>query len=364
MVTHFVATNRKGFDICKSNESQLEVEHAFIFGSLDFDPDGDCARDVFSPFPSGDSDYSTCLTAPITSLKGYARFFRELYELVLGSDKEILFFMHGYRHSVRRMQETIRKLHRIYVRDERSNIGHIVMFSWPSTANTGEYEEDLGRAKETGKCAFSRLLCEMRDFVRQAFPSSAASSEFVSKINLAVASMGNMVIQTAAGELDNFDTQLFHEVIHTCPDVNVTQFEDGKGLKLFSQLAGRVHVHFNYEDVVLDLSTYIVNDFERRLGKDGPTLATPEDPKITYVNVSIAVAVAAMHPSIILNPGDEQENPIVHCYFLKVKAVADDAKRVFAHQQRIFGRSTKIMDDERNVDQSRKLVFSRLMPDY
>lgn len=364
MVTHFIATNRKGFDLTQSNESQLGVENRFSFGVLQFDPEGDCAKDVFCPFPAGESSYATCLADPVESLKGYSRFFRELYELVSNSDKEVLFFMHGYRHSVRRMQETIRKLHRIYVRDERSNIGHIVMFSWPSTANTGEYEDDLGRAKETGKCALHHFLCEMRSFIKEAFPSTVQSSKFVSKVNLVAASMGNMVLQSAAGVLKHFDTQLFHEVIHTCPDVNVTQFEDGKELKLFSQLAGRVHVHFNYEDIVLDLSTYIVNDFERRLGKDGPTLATPVDTKITYVNVSLAVAVAALHPSIILNPGDEQENPIVHCYFLKVKAVADDAKRIFAHQQRIFGRSTKIMNDEENVDQDRKLVFSKLIPDY
>lgn len=341
----------------------LGVEDKFLFGTLDFCVDGPCAADRFNSFDEGNSDYSTCLAADPKSLKGHARLFSELYHAMDKSEKETLIFIHGYRHSVTRMQETLRRLERVYIDDARCNIGHLLMVSWPSTADTGEYEEDRKRAIATGCGAFKTFLQELRLFLRGAFKTDAERKQYVDRLNLAVASMGNRLLQ-ATGECFDYDgTRLFNEVIHTSPDVDTHQFKIDRPLKRFSKLARKTHVHFNYGDIVLELSSEIVNDLERRLGHDGPAFGTPSDPDITYINVSLAVAYAALNPDIVLHPRDEAEFPIVHCYFHKVKTVAEDVKRIFLHEERFILRKE---DQDNRIDTLRRegLALCKLIPEF
>lgn len=341
----------------------LAVDDHFRFGWLHFDAGADISKDSYEAFELGNSDYKNCLAADPKTLKGYARFFAELYHQMNESKKETLIFIHGYRHAVSRMQETLRRLQRIYIDDPKCPVEHLVMFSWPSTADTGEYEKDRERAIATGSCAFKTFLRELRRFVKEAFKKTEEGAAFVSKLNLAVASMGNRLLQ-ATGECFDFDgTKLFNEIIHTAPDVDTHQFKNDRPLKRISRLARKVSVHFNYEDIVLELSSEIVNDFERRLGRDGPALGTPRDPNITYINVSLAVAFALINPDIIMHPGDERDFPIVHCYFHKVKTVADDVKRILTHEDKFYLRNDQ---DEVSTEPQRgdSLPISKLVPEF
>lgn len=363
MPKHLIATNRTKFDLKANNKDMLGVDDSFKFGWIEFDPAKGIETDSFAPIDPGDSDYSTCLAADLESLKGYARFFCELYHQTKGTEKEVLVFIHGYRHAVCRMQETMRRLQKVYIDDPKCKIEHLVMISWPSTAETGDYEQDRERAIATGSGAFRTFLRELRFFLKQAFKNSSDAETFAGKLNLAVASMGNRLLQATGESLDFDGTQLFNEVIHTASDVDTHQFKPGRPLKRFSQLARRVHVHFNYGDLVLELSSEVVNDFERRLGHDGPALGTPRDPKINYINVSLAVSFAAMNPDIIAHPGDEREFPIVHCYFHKVKTVSDDAKKIFAHQDKFILRND---ESERGSGSERgdNLALYKLIPEF
>jgi len=363
VVKHLLATNRKDFKLAADNEELLGVDDEFQFGWLEFEVGKAPATDTFCNFPVGNSDYRTCIGAKLESLSGYARLFCELYHQMVESKREALIFVHGYRHSVQRMQESIRRLEQTYIADTSGcNIGHIVMICWPSTAETRLYDEDRVRAIQTGCGAFKKLLQELRLFVNQAFKSRGEADWFVSKLNIVAASMGNRLLQATADCFDFDDTRLFNELIHTAPDVDTHQFKNDKPLKRFSQLARKVHVHFNYNDLVLELSSEVVNDFERRLGHDGPALGTNRDPHISYINVTLAVAASALDPDIILNPGDEKEFPIVHCYFTKVRTVVEDTKRIFSHKDRFVWRNDQ-NDSESNIER-KELSLTKLVPEF
>jgi len=338
MAVQLIATNRTVFDPRLPNKDQLGVAATLRFGRFDFDPEDDGETDVFTPFPEGNSSYSDCLKLSKESINGYARFFRELYDLTQASGKEILLFIHGYRHPVDRLQRTIRRLQKFYVNDKKCNIDHIVMLSWPSTEETGEYTEDRQRAKETGKVAFREFLEEWRNFLQQAFDTKEDAVSFAAKFNVAAASMGNRLLQETADYFSHDGEPLVNELIHTAADVGISQFQLDKPLRRLSKIARRVHVYFNHGDLVLDLSTIFENHLEMRLGKHGPAWGTPDDSDIIYVDVTAAVALAAADPSVILNPGDEADFPVIHTYFIKAKQVVADVKRVLSHNEEFPGR--------------------------
>jgi hypothetical protein len=339
MPTHLIATNRDGFDLCKANSAQLGVLAEFNFGELTFVTDGPIEKDTYKAFPVGNSPYSGSLeVADETQLLGYARFFRRMVELTKESGREILCFVHGYRHPVERLQETIRRIQKAYIDDPQCNIGHVVMISWPSTDQTDEYRHDRTRAIQTGKGAFLRFLEEWRKFLLDAFTNIEDREQFAGKFNLVAASMGNKLLESSAEGFHFRDLKLFHEVIHTAPDVGRSQFEKRKPLYELAKLARRVHIYHNRGDLVLDISTYVVNELEPRLGKNGPTVFTPGEDNTYFIDVTIPVGIALLGPNTVIDPGDELEFPTVHTYFVKVKRVVADAKHIFAHENWIPGR--------------------------
>lgn len=339
MVTQLIATNRKGFSLDLDNDKQLEVAAELAFGKIDFDPcDPLGDTDRYSPFRTGETaDYHGCLTADKDSLVGYAQFFRELHELTKASDKEILFFVHGYRHPVSRLKRTIRRLQKAYVDEPGGNISHIVMMSWPSTEDTGEYDEDRDRAIATGEGAFLKFLIQWRKFLCEAFPEGEGE-KFAKKFNLVAASMGNRLLQHTGNLVDTDGFKIVNELILTGADVGYKQFYKDMGLSKLAQLACRVHVYFNNADAILLLSTLVENELEDRLGRIGAPLDTHFDPLVHHVDVTLPVVFAFGNPDVILDPKDELDFPVLHTYFVKSQRIVKDAREILAHVKDIPGR--------------------------
>lgn len=339
MPTHLIATNRAGFNLQGENKDQLNLLPEFVFGEITFDPsDEDGKNDSFCDYGANNSSYVGCLNVNEKSLGSYARFFRKLYELTKSeSGEEVLIFLHGYRHPIDRLKITVRRLQSAYVDDPNCNIQHLVMISWPSTAETDEYSEDRERAKGTGQGALFSFLKEWKKFLKEAM-TPQQRKVLVSRVNLIAASMGNKVLEETSKCFAKFNCKLFHEVIHTAPDVGRAQFNKDKPLANFSNFAERVHVYYNPGDLILMLSSLFENKLEDRLGLNGPRFWHVLPDNTTFVNVRWPVAMCLMNPTLILPPMEELQFPISHTYFVKVKRVVGDAKSILKHEKNIKGR--------------------------
>lgn len=272
--------------------------------------------------------YRTCLSAPRRELGGYARLFRELYEETAESSKEVLFFIHGYKHSFEQLKKTVEVIDRNYVSKPGSNIGHIVAFSWATSLKAQDYDLDLASADTAGKdlCAF---LLELKSFLEQAFESEEEARAFANKLNLVTISMGSRVLEKAVecffSQSDHQPFHAFNEVILAAPDLDFTVF-DGEMMPRIAELARRTHCHFNKVDMILYVSQW--KNRKQRLGRSGPP-RNDIHPSIIFVDTTKVVPFASFEYEFSF----EMNYPVTHNYFLRHKNVIDDANYIFRHEE-------------------------------
>ncbi|MCW5821189.1 MAG: alpha/beta hydrolase [Cyanobacteria bacterium TGS_CYA1] len=272
--------------------------------------------------------YDTCLTAHKRELGGYARLFRELYDEMVESGKEILFFIHGYKHSFDQLKKTVGVLERNYVSKPGSNIGHIVAFSWATSPKTQDYDLDLEAANTAGKdfCAF---LLELKAFLEQAFDNEEDARAFADKLNLVTISMGCRVLEKAVecffSQSDHEPFQAFNEVILAAPDLDFTVF-DGEMMPRIAELARRTHCHFNTVDFILYVSQW--KNRKLRLGRSGPPRKDIH-PSIIFVDTTKVVPFASFEFELSF----EMNYPVTHNYFLRQQTVIEDANYIFRHEE-------------------------------
>lgn len=319
--THFLMTDR---DI---KDGHLSIE-GNAFGPMRFG---------VMPAPGGitalwgqdfNCTYKTCLSAPRRELGGYARLFRELYEETIESGKEVLFFIHGYKHSFEQLKKTVEVLERNYVAKHGSNIGHIVAFSWATSLKAQDYDLDLASADTAGKdlCAF---LIELKSFLKQAFENEEDARAFANKLNLVTISMGSRVLEKAVecffSQSDHEPFQAFNEVILAAPDLDFTVF-DGEMMPRIAELARRTHCHFNTVDIILYVSQW--KNRKQRLGRSGPPRKDIH-PSIIFVDTTKVVPFASFEYELSF----EMNYPVTHNYFLRQQTVVTDANFIFRHEE-------------------------------
>jgi hypothetical protein len=92
---HFLLTNRLAEDgVIVDKDRQFSKKDELNFGEIEFSDKGNITE--LYPVEGASVDYRDCLIRAKEELKGSARLFRELYEAVESSDKEILLVIHGY----------------------------------------------------------------------------------------------------------------------------------------------------------------------------------------------------------------------------------------------------------------------------
>ncbi len=319
--THFLMTDRAIKDGHLSNEGSA-------FGPMRFGvmpAPGDITALWGQDF---NCSYKTCLSAPRRELGGYARLFRELYEETSQSGKEVLFFIHGYKHTYDQLKKTVEVLDRQYVSKPDSNIGHIVAFSWATSAKTIHYDFDFLAADTAGKdlCAF---LLELKDFLQEAFESEEDAQAFANKLNLVTISMGSRVLEKTVecffSQEEPLPFQAFNEVILAAPDLDFTVF-DGEMMPRIAELARRTHCHFNNVDAILFISQ--LKNRKKRLGQSGPTRKDIH-PSIIFVDTTKVVPFAAFEFELSF----ELNYPVTHNYFLRQQTVVADANFIFRHEE-------------------------------
>lgn len=242
---------------------------------------------ILFPEPQADADLDyakatsdTEMSAKSTELKGSTRFFTDLYKAftsepaikMAGLEKsDTLFFIHGFNTDLKSLRETIDNLHKKYVENPDSPVGHIIVFTWPgrSPVLPLHYHDDKKDAIRSGE-ALARGILKVTEFLRKTLVQER-NPACNKKIHLMAHSMGNRVLKHTILELERLQAgipELFEEILIMAADVEYDIFEPQEAFYKLIDFGRRVHIYYHNKDHVLSISKYTKN-FNNRLGKYG-----------------------------------------------------------------------------------------------
>ncbi|MCU0437124.1 MAG: alpha/beta hydrolase [Raineya sp.] len=303
------------------------------FGSYDI------STKEFNVFPEpqtdADLDYAKAtsnieINSQNIELKGSTRFFTDLYKAftantVINSsgieESDTLFFIHGFNTNLKKLQDTIDNLHKKYVENPNSPIGHLLIFTWPgrSPAVPYHYHDDKKDAIRSGE-ALARGIIKALKFLRKTLVQER-NPACNKKIHLMAHSMGNRVLEHTMKELIKENVgipELFDQILLMAPDVEYNIFEPQEAFYQLIDFGRRVHIYYHDKDHVLSISKYTKN-FSNRLGKYGRRYVNSSLTDVFDVNVS--------------ETRDDQgvgliTNHMNHWYYYSSQMVVDDVIRV------------------------------------
>lgn len=212
--------------------------------------------------------------------------FNEIQDRMYKDIDTILFF-HGFYHTFKDSLIGAAELKHLYEKESGSEYSMIV-FSWPSEGRLFfTYNKDQQDARISSKvmgpgiyqlAQFLTELCWLKfgqktnsDIVKN---KNTQEKRFgCGRLHIMAHSMGNYVLRYVLQELLKITAaripQLFNEILLIAADEDRDTFEYGHKLKFLPELAQRVSLYFNQEDVLLKISDWFMNDMDR-LGLEGP----------------------------------------------------------------------------------------------
>jgi hypothetical protein len=223
--------------------------------------------------------------------KGTRQAFLQIYQQMIDSPRgqgDVLFFIHGYQTGWLDAVRHLQKLHNLYVSNDESTIGQIVLFSWPSRDHLLHYKTDQETARASGQVLgrlFEKVLRFYRDvFEREEHPLERCSQ----KIHLMAHSMGNQVLEAFVSAIrPYFSYELFGEILLQNADIGWTALERDKPLSDLPTYAERIHVYNNRSDDALRISHHTKNG-RKRLGRQGPRDREKIPPRTVIMDISDA----------------------------------------------------------------------------
>lgn len=236
----------------------------------------------------------------------------------------LLISIHGFDYRFREAVMRTAWLTDWFKRGTPSMRASAILFSWPSLGSlTPEaYKADWVRATESGG-AFRLFFNAMVPLIR-AFKSAKAGR----RVSLLAHSMGNhalasglaATIGSAPGQYQPDGTPLFDRVILAAADEDSDALSRVDRLASLQQLAERVYVYYNNQDIPLLTFGRLLHGMSR-LGINGP----PDKPRFRGLNYTFVNCSAA-------NPGtnDDPTDPQGHQYYRLVPEVRDDICSVFS----------------------------------
>jgi esterase/lipase superfamily enzyme len=278
------------------------------------------------PEPKSEEDTTYQNLAKKTSgeLKGSAKFFRLLYDELRKEDgagnavskNDVLFFIHGFNTDLNGVRSAFRILNERYVKNQKSPIGHLVIFTWPGQKPPIPYHyfDDKKDAIRSGE-AFARAMEKVIHFFRE-FLTNAKNEPCNRNIHFMIHSMGHRIVKHMMLELKMRRTplpDLFKEIILMAADIEYDIFEQGDPFSSLIDLGKRIHVYFHHNDKVLDISKFTKN-FSNRLGRYGRKRIDPLMVDIFDADVS----------TIREDLGDVKDDLLNHLYYYTSSAVVDD----------------------------------------
>ncbi|MCK5889287.1 MAG: alpha/beta hydrolase [Methylococcales bacterium] len=255
------------------------------FGDLRFGSaevvDGRLNEDSIAVLPDNPSEGSQKL---LCDLKGS----------MLHSHTDCIIFVHGFNVSFEEAIEDAAKVSECYAKVSNGAYKpNIFVFSWPSDGRATRYANDRADAEATGY-AFARGMLKLAEFLS----SVKRGEECQQKIHLIAHSMGNYVLryclQQAAKIGERSLSRIFDNIILVAADEDNDAFEFDYKLAKLTELAQRITVYFNSDDLALSISDFVKGNPDR-LGHDGPNKPNDLAAKIVLVDASDVVSGITEH---------------------------------------------------------------------
>jgi len=271
---------------------------------------------------------------------GLALFFKELYHDMRNTDpsngikNDIMFFIHGYGHSVEKSKRFMIQLHQKYVLNPDSSIKKIIMFLWPSRAHVVSYFKERKDAEFSGN-TLGIFYSRMKQFNMEYASVFESKYQLKNKgfMHLMVQSMGNKVLQKmfeTISQSEAYLQQSFKEIIMVGADLEDNIFQKGEPLEMLSNICSRVHIYIHKGDFALNISKLFnwIGAFKNRspLGKHGPV-------NIYEINGKVKVVDVTYVEEFISHDNDStkdflDDNFIQHRYFMYSTTVIQDITEV------------------------------------
>ena len=213
-----------------------------------------------------------------------AKKFPQLADSENEEQKHVSLFVHGYNNSwkdaAKRYADIKSKLY------DATDLGLLILFTWPSNGSAAEYLSDRGDARSSGSSlatVLATLHDHLLDLQRIAVTTQDPNKFCRSKISIIAHSMGGFVVQKglaiAAKKLNSPQlVTLVHQLVLVAADIDNDLFDTSKPQdsdgSLMANLCYRIACLYTGLDEVLGASAGLKHFGTRRLGRSG--LAKPK----------------------------------------------------------------------------------------
>jgi esterase/lipase superfamily enzyme len=268
---------------------------------------------------------------PDTQVLGSEEVFDRLRQDMIDDPADCLFFIHGFANSFERAlyrAATIGRFYRGGGSGPLSKKLHLFAFCWPSDGVLiglpNAYRSDRIDAMLSGP-AIGRTILKALDFVGTLRPEDRCNR----RIHLLAHSMGNWALRYALQHIRDEGalgrTVVFDQAILAAADEDDNALEKTGKLRSLSELARRITVYINFQDVVLHVSDWTKGNPDR-LGKSGPRHPEDVPNNVTVVNCSKVITQKEVTDAEDVELGDANET--THQYYRNDETVRRDIVQV------------------------------------
>lgn len=251
---------------------------------------------------------------PLTSLKNWKKVSERVFRQYLlqtadqfplirdpeehDQQQHVTLFIHGYNNdwedAARRYQQICQDLFA-----PPRNLGHCVLFTWPSNGRLTSYYPDRRDARKTAD-QLAEVLNQLYDHLVGKQKEKDPEHQCRAKTSIIAHSMGNYVLQEALRHCwDRNDrpmlVSLLNQLIMVAADVDNDLFKsgevsDGSAGDAIAQLTYRVTSLFSGRDKTLGLSAGLKHFGKRRLGRSGLDRNYPVPDNVWDVDCSTIIS--------------------------------------------------------------------------
>jgi esterase/lipase superfamily enzyme len=314
------------------------ISSSLFYGYLNIDENYEVRPEIIGIEEEKNIDFSYNKIKEVD--QGLSGFFKQLYHEMRNTatdqngKNDVMVFIHGYGHSIKKSFAFLRLLHKRYVENPESSIKKIVMIMWPSKAHVVSYYSEQSDAEYTGNL-LGNFYFRLHQFNQQYASAYEQNVQVSNKgyMHLLVQSMGNKVLEKMFTHIEYGSpriAQSFKEIIMVGADIKNDVFEPHQTLEKLPDLCSRVHVYCNQKDLALGISRVfnLMNNFQdrRALGVNGPNNINMISERIKVVDVTNAEDFMTSDNDNFNDFADD--NIIQHRYFLYSSMVINDIIKV------------------------------------
>ncbi|HET7003414.1 MAG TPA: alpha/beta hydrolase [Puia sp.] len=226
--------------------------------------------------------------AQLKSNGGSKEMFDMLFNELEQGKKDLLLFMFGYHNPLTKEFDHVHRIHENFIEHGNTNIGRLLMLTWPSQG-FGEYNKELGGnhgepvkngidinsdVAVTGKL-LAIFLSKLRNYMTNRYATMPAG-RYQPKLHFIVQSMANQIWNITLEHLINNNIKsalngMFEKLMLTSPDIQDNIFQESSAYKQSTDLANNAFVVYSKQDTILQAADVFHHISEHsRLGLIGP----------------------------------------------------------------------------------------------